>query len=68
MIGSPVNKYDQQRKNALVKKLGRAKEEAENARLYLTANDRDLEEIANVSLAIEHIGIALEHLGIPVEA
>jgi uncharacterized protein YsxB (DUF464 family) len=56
--------HDLRRKLALIKLLCRVKERAEEARLYLTVNDRDPEEIGNLNLAIEHIEIAMEHLGV----
>ncbi|MEF3313310.1 hypothetical protein PV433_30950 [Paenibacillus sp. GYB004] len=63
----PMNNYDQLRKDALVRALVRAKEKAEICRLYLVANDRDPDEIAAASLAVEHIEIALGHLGVMAE-
>lgn len=62
------SKHDQQRKDALVKTLVKAKEEAETTQLYLAANDRDPEEVMNVSLVLEHIDVALERLGALVPA
>ena len=58
-----MNKHDQRRKDGLVMTLSKAKEQAETARVYLIANEREMEDIADVSLALEHIEIALEHLG-----
>lgn len=63
-----ISKHDQQRKDDLIKTLVKAKEQAETARLYLIANDRDIEEIVNVGLVLEHIDIALGHLGALVES
>jgi hypothetical protein len=63
-----MNKHDQNRKDALVRTLCKAKEQAEIARLYLTVNNRDEADIAAASLALEHIEIALEHLGAAVPA
>lgn len=62
----PVNKHDQSRKDGLIRTLCRAKEQAETARMYLVANQRDPDDIAAVNLALEHIDIALEHLGAAV--
>jgi hypothetical protein len=62
-----ANKHDLQRKQDLIASLNRAKEKARVAMLYLTTNNRDPEDIANVGLAAEHIEIALGHLGIEME-
>ncbi|GIP38335.1 hypothetical protein J31TS4_16150 [Paenibacillus sp. J31TS4] len=64
----PLNIHDQRRKDALAKTLLKAKEQAHTTFLYLTANDRDPEQIAVLSLALEHIETALEHLGITAGA
>lgn len=61
-------KYDQQRKDSLIKALGKAKEIAEVHRVYLTTYDSDMEDIATANLAIELIDNALEHLGALVPA
>jgi len=57
-----LSKHDQRRKDALIKTLQKAKDQADTALLYLSANDRDLEQIADMTLALEHIEIALGHL------
>ena len=57
-----MSKHDQRRKDALIKTLQKAKDQADTALLYLSANDRDLEQIADMTLALEHIEIALGHL------
>ncbi|WP_157273374.1 hypothetical protein [Paenibacillus sp. oral taxon 786] len=59
-----MNKHDQSRRNSLIKTLNKAREQAETARMYLIANERDPEDIAATSLALEHIEIALSHLGV----
>jgi len=61
-----MNEHDQCRKNALVKMLLKSWDQAVIARMYLTANERDPEDIANANLAMEHIEIALGHLGVVV--
>ncbi|MBU5442058.1 hypothetical protein [Paenibacillus sp. MSJ-34] len=61
-----MNKHDKSRKDSLIKALNKAKEQAETARLYLIANERDPEEIAAACLALEHIEIALSHLGVQI--
>lgn len=58
-----MNKHDQNRKDELIKTLCKAKEKAENSLLYLTVNNRELEDISAAGLALEHVNIALEHLG-----
>ncbi|CAM3745178.1 hypothetical protein COLU111180_06345 [Cohnella lubricantis] len=58
-----MTRHDQARRDALVKTLVKAKEQAETAALYLTANDRDPEDIMTTAVVIEHIDIALEQLG-----
>lgn len=63
-----ISKYDQQRKDVLINTLIRAKERANTALVYLSANDRDPEEINAVNVALEHINIALEFLGAVVES
>lgn len=62
-----ANIHDLKRKQDLIKELNKAKEKARVAMLYLTTNDRDPEDIADVGLAAEHIEIALGHLGIEME-
>ncbi|WP_281885648.1 hypothetical protein [Paenibacillus sp. YYML68] len=57
-----MNAYDKKRRAQVVKTLQKAKEQAENALLYLTANERSLEEIADIGLVIEHIENAIEVL------
>lgn len=58
-----MNKYDQRRKDTLIRTLCKAKEQAETLQLYLVANDRNPEDIADANLVLEHIEIALGHLG-----
>ncbi len=58
-----MNKHDQSRKDALIKTLAKAKEQAETAGIYLSANNRDMEDIMNNNLVLEHIDNALEKLG-----
>lgn len=59
--------HDQRRKDALIKDLQKAKERAETALLYLTVNDRSMEELDSVYQARDLIEIALMHLGGSVE-
>lgn len=61
-----MNKHDQSRKDALVRSLCKAKEQADTALIYLNANNRDMEDILTVNDALEHIDIALERLGAAV--
>jgi DNA-directed RNA polymerase specialized sigma24 family protein len=61
-----MNKDDQRRQQELIAALNKAKEKARITLLYLTVNDRNYEDIANVGLAAEHIEIALGHLGIEI--
>lgn len=61
--GNTVTAHDLKRKQELVKALNNAKEKARIALLYLTANDRHYEDIADLGLVAEHINIALGHLG-----
>ncbi|MFD1954271.1 hypothetical protein ACFSL6_08795 [Paenibacillus thailandensis] len=63
-----MNKHDQARRDALIKTLVKAKEQAETASLYLTANNRDPEDIATAAVVIEHIDIVLEKLGVLVQS
>ncbi|NOU63159.1 hypothetical protein GC096_03745 [Paenibacillus sp. LMG 31461] len=58
-----MNKHDQSRKDALIKTLCKAKEQAETAILYLSANNRDMEDIISAKLTLEYIEISLERLG-----
>ena len=58
-----MNKHDKKRIEGLVKTLAKAKDQAGTAHMYLIANHRDPEDIATVSLVLEHIEITLEHLG-----
>ncbi|MDF2649834.1 MAG: hypothetical protein K0Q73_5639 [Paenibacillus sp.] len=58
-----MNIHDKRRKDDTVKSLAKAKEKAENHRLYLTVKASDPEEIATANIVLEHINIALEHLG-----
>jgi hypothetical protein len=58
-----MNRHDKARKDDLIKTLAKAKEQAETAGLYLTANNRDPEDIMTTAVVIEHIDIALEQLG-----
>lgn len=58
-----MNKHDQSRRNSLIKTLQKAREQAETAKMYLIANNREQDDIAATHLALEHIEIALEHLG-----
>jgi hypothetical protein len=62
-----MNTHDLKRQQDLITALNKAKEKASIALMYLTANDRHYEDIANVGLAAEHIEIALGHLGIETE-
>ena len=55
--------HDQARKDALVKTLAKAKEQAETMRLYLTVNDRDPADSYAANDALEHVENALERLG-----
>ena len=55
-----MNTHDQRRKDALVRILRHAQEQAETARMYLIANQRDPEDVAAVLDALEHIELALE--------
>ena len=57
-----MNKHDERRKQALIRTLRKAREQADTAILYLGANDRDMDDIYRAVVALEHIGIALEHL------
>lgn len=58
-----MNKHDQMRKNALVKTLVKAAEQAATFRLYITGNNtEDMDELARADIAEEHIRIALAHL------
>lgn len=59
--------HDERRKKSLILTLERAKERAAETLLYMSAHDRDPEEMMNVRLAIEHIDIALGHLGVELE-
>ncbi|AZN43373.1 hypothetical protein [Paenibacillus albus] len=63
-----MNKHDQSRKDALIKTLIKAKEQAETAKLYLSVNNRDTEDIAAASVALEYVEHALEQLGALVPA
>jgi hypothetical protein len=63
-----MNKHDQSRKDALIKALCKAKEQADLALIYLNANNRDMRDICAVNDALEHIEIALEQLGAAVPA
>lgn len=63
-----VNKHDKRRKDALVRTLQKAKEQAETMGLYLSVNEKDLSIINAASDALEHIEIALEQLSAPVPA
>lgn len=62
-----MTKYDERRKNEVVKALLKAKAQAETALLYLCANDAPDDEMIPIGLALEHASIALEHLGIDEE-
>lgn len=57
-----MNTYDQRRKDALVRTLQKAKEQAEIARMYLVTNEREPTDITAACDALEHIEIALERL------
>ena len=61
-----MNKHDQQRKDSLINTLLKAREKAIIARMYLTANERDPEDIADANLVLEHVDIALDRLGAAV--
>jgi len=58
-----MNIHDQARKDALIKTLIKAKEQADTARTYLVAHDRDPEDIMTNGVVMEHIDNALEQLG-----
>lgn len=58
-----MNKNDQIRKDSLIKTLCKAKEQAEVVLLYLTANNREMDDIFAARLTLEHIEISLEQLG-----
>ena len=58
-----ISKEDQKRKDALIKTLTKAKEQADTARLYLIANDRNLDDIYAAADVADHIDNALERLG-----
>jgi hypothetical protein len=66
-IAKRENRHDKQRREKLIQTLQKAKEQAETAVLYLTANNRNMDDIFNARLALEHIEIALEHLGVTAE-
>jgi ABC-type dipeptide/oligopeptide/nickel transport system ATPase subunit len=57
-----ANVNDQRRKDAVIKALEKAKEKAQTAHLYLVANARTMEEIADMTLVLEHIDIAIAAL------
>lgn len=59
-----MNKFDMQRREKCVKTLAIAKEQLEEASLYLTANDRTTDEIMAVEDALAHVELALENLGV----
>jgi len=58
-----MNKHDQSRKDSLIKTLCKAKEQAETAVLYLTANNREVDDILAAKVTLEHIELSLERLG-----
>ncbi|MEC0269079.1 hypothetical protein [Paenibacillus anseongense] len=58
-----MNKQDQMRKDLLVKTLCKAKEQTETILLYLTANNRDMEDIFAAKEILGHIEISLEQFG-----
>lgn len=62
-----INKHDQKRKDKLVKALQKAQEMAGICWLYVTANDRPPDQVAEIALAMNHIEMALNHLGAPIE-
>lgn len=59
-----MNRYDLRRKEQVIKALKKAKEKADIAMLYLSANNPDLWQVADMRLTIEHIENALEVLGV----
>ena len=61
-----MNQHDQRRKESVIKALQKAKERADIAHMYLTANESNREDVMNMNLALEHIEIALEHLGVSI--
>lgn len=63
-----MTRHDKARRDALIKTLAKAKEQAETAALYLTANNRDPEDIMTTAVVIEHIDVALEMFGALVPA
>lgn len=60
------NKHDLARKEALIQALSKAKDQADNALLYLTVNDRTVEDVDAAAEARWHIEQALERLGAKV--
>lgn len=65
-----MNKHDQKRKEALINTLNKAREQAENCKLYLTARDVSLnaDNLVAITGAMAHIDEALEQLGGAVHA
>lgn len=61
------NKHDQQRADKIKQTLAKAGELLEEAKLYLAANNRPLEEINAVDDAHWYVLIALERLGVQTE-
>lgn len=55
-----MNKQDQMRKDTLIKTLCKAKEQAETILLYLTANNRDMDDIFAAKETLGHIEISLD--------
>lgn len=57
-----MNKHDERRKQALIKTLRKAKEQADTAYLYLDANSANFEDREPIAEALDHIEIVLEKL------
>lgn len=56
--------HDQKRKERLIKSLNKAREDADIAHVYLSANDGDPEDVMTASMVRQHIAAALELLGV----
>ncbi len=60
-----INKHHQKRKEGLIKAIQKASTKADQAWMYLTANnDVPPEQLADMTLAQVHLEIALGHLGV----
>lgn len=57
-----MNKYDMARRDKLVKTLEKAKEQAEDAFVYLIAGGAPIEEATDMKLTIEQIEVTIERL------